>query len=68
MINPAELDTRLLSHTARVDAADRFGALLPPVSRRTHNGLGGFVLRLHRLTDWIGREHVGQSRNGGVAA
>jgi len=47
VINPAELDTRLLSHTARVDAVDRFGAMLP-VKHRTHDGPGSYVLQIQR--------------------
>ena len=47
MINPAELDTRLLSHAARIDSVDRFGALLP-IEHRSHNGPGSFVLQLQR--------------------
>lgn len=67
MVNPAELDTRLLSHAARVDAADRYGAMLP-TQRRKHDGPGSFVLQLRRLTGWFGREQVGQPKSGGVAA
>ncbi|MCO5178074.1 MAG: hypothetical protein M9890_14040 [Thermomicrobiales bacterium] len=47
MINPSDLDIRLLNHAAQMDAADRFGALLP-VKHRPHNGPGSFVLQIQR--------------------
>lgn len=58
MINPAELDVRLMSHAARVDAADRYGALVPR-KRRAQEGPGSFVLLLRRLSSRLAQ---GQSR------
>lgn len=66
MINPAELDTRLMSHAARVDVANRYGPLVPQKCRE-EAGPGSFVLQLRRLSDLLGR---GQARptTGGSAA
>ncbi len=65
MVNPAELDTRLLSHAARVDAANRYGALAQP-KRRAQEGPGSFVLLLRRLSSRRPQAPVGQPSGGAV--
>ncbi|HAX26010.1 MAG TPA: hypothetical protein PK593_00500 [Thermomicrobiales bacterium] len=67
MINPTELDTRLMNHVACVDAANRYGALISP-KRRKQDGPGSFVLQLRRLAGWFGLAQVSQPKGGGIAA
>lgn len=67
MVNPADLDTRLMSHAARVDAANRYGAMLPD-QRRGHDGPGSFVLQVRRLAARLAHGQLRQPRGGGVAA
>ncbi len=67
MVNPAELDTRLMSHAARVDAANRYGAMLP-AQRRVQDGPGSFVLHLRHLSARLAHGQLRQTRGGTSAA
>ncbi len=67
MINPTELDTRIMNHAARVDAANRYGVLIPP-QRCEQYDPGRFALQFRRLAGWFGFDQVSQPKGGGIAA
>lgn len=67
VINPAELDIRLINHAACVDAANRYGVQVSP-KRYEQNDSDSLLQQLRRLAIWFGFVLFNQPKTGGFAA